>query len=156
VFFTAGLVPAKNRGLGADIGTGSGVLAIALCLAGLDLCHACDIDPNAVYEARNNIAANNLCSRIPVSGYPLPDTGPAFSIICANLRTPTLAELAPVMGRRLMAGGLLILSGIREWETKDLVSDFSGYGFVRIWEKTLKKWTALILTTTVPGCKQPS
>lgn len=148
VFFTAGLVPAKNRGPGADIGTGSGVLAIALCLAGLDLCHACDIDPNAVYEARNNIAANHLCCRIPVHGHPLSDTGPAFSIICANLRTPTLAELAPVMGRRLMPGGLLILSGIREWETTDLAADFSEYGFVRIWEKTLKKWTALILTRT--------
>jgi len=41
--------------------------------------------------------------------------------------------------RRLMPGGLLILSGIREWETTDLAADFTKYGFVRIWEKTLKK-----------------
>lgn len=156
LFFTAGLVPAKDRGLGADIGTGSGVLAIALCLAGLDRCHACDIDPNAVYEAKINIGANHLSSRIPVFGHPLPDTGPAFSIICANLRTPTLAELAPVMDRRLMPGGLLILSGIREWETTDLAADFSGYGFVRIWEKTLKNWTAMIFTRREADRKHPS
>jgi len=153
LFFTAGLLPAKNPGPGADIGTGSGVLAIALCLAGLNRCHACDIDPNAVYEARQNIAANDLCSRIPVSGHPLPDTGPDFSIICANLRTPSLAELAPVMGRRLMPEGVLILSGIREWETRGLAADFTRYGFIRIWEKTLKKWTVLILTRTVAGCQ---
>ncbi|HKK00450.1 MAG TPA: 50S ribosomal protein L11 methyltransferase [Desulfotignum sp.] len=147
VFFTADLVPAKHRGPGADIGTGSGVLAIALCLAGLDRCHAWDIDPNAVYEAQKNIAANHLGSRIPVSGHHLPDTGPKFSIICANLRTPALAKLAPVMARRLMPGGILILSGIREWETTDLTADFTEYGFVRIWEKTLKKWTGLIFTS---------
>jgi len=148
VFFTADLVPAKHRGPGADIGTGSGVLAIALCLAGLDRCQAWDIDPNAVYEAQKNIAANHLGSRIPVSGHHLPDTGPKFSIICANLRTPALAKLAPVMARRLMPGGILILSGIREWETTDLTADFTEYGFVRIWEKTLKKWTGLIFTRT--------
>lgn len=145
LFFTAGPVPAKCRSLGADIGTGSGVLAIALCLAGLDRCHACDIDPNAVYETRQNIADNHLSSRIQVSGQPFPDTGPDFSLICANLRTPTLTKLAPVMCRRLMPGGILILSGIREWEAADLTADFTGYGFVQLWEKTLKKWTALIL-----------
>ncbi len=154
VFFTAGLVPAKGQSPGADIGTGSGVLAIALCLAGLDRCHACDIDPNAVYEAQKNIKANHLCSRIPVSGHPLADTGPAFSIICANLRTPTLAKLAPVMRRRLKPGGVLIFSGIREWEAKDLIADFTGYGFIRIWEKTLKKWTALIFIRTAADRKQ--
>ena len=152
LFFTTGFLP--PTGPGADIGTGSGVLAIALCLAGLDRCHACDIDPNAVYEAENNIALNHLGSRIRVSGHPLSDIGPDFSIICANLRAPTLAKLAPVMVHRLMPGGVLILSGIREWEITDLAADFAGYGFVRIWEKTLKKWTALILTRPAAGWKQ--
>jgi len=151
VFFTAGLLPAKSRRPGADIGTGSGVLAIALCLAGLDLCHACDIDPNAVYETEKNIEANHLSSRIQVFGHPLPDTGPDFSLICANLRTPTLEKLAPFMRRRLMPGGTLILSGIREWEIADLTAHFTEYGFVRIWEKTMKKWTALILADDPTG-----
>ncbi|MDZ7664188.1 MAG: 50S ribosomal protein L11 methyltransferase [Desulfotignum sp.] len=108
LFFTSGFVDAKTGACGADIGTGSGVLAIALCLAGLDRCQACDIDPNAVSEAKKNIAANTLCARIQVFDHPLPDIGTDFCIICANLRTPTLENLALFMRRRLNAGGVLI------------------------------------------------
>ncbi|MCA1794487.1 MAG: 50S ribosomal protein L11 methyltransferase [Desulfobacteraceae bacterium] len=154
LFFTTGLVDAKNQGIGADIGTGSGVLAIALCLAGLDRCQACDIDPNAVSEAKKNIATNTLSDRIRVFDHPLPDIGPNFRIICANLRTPTLENLALFMRRRLQPGGMLLFSGIRDWETKDLVSHFNGYGFVRIWEKTQNNWTALILTDATKNSRQ--
>jgi ribosomal protein L11 methyltransferase len=146
LFFTTGLMDTKNQGIGADIGTGSGVLAIALCLAGLGRCQACDIDPIAVSEAKKNIAANTLCARIEVFDHPLPEIGAGFRIICANLRTPTLENLVLFMRRRLKPGGVLIFSGIRDWETKDLVSHFNRYGFVRIWEKTQKNWAALILT----------
>ena len=55
--FTA--VPGLH-GHAGDIGTGSGILAIAACLAGMDDCLAWEIDANAVSEARLNVQANNL------------------------------------------------------------------------------------------------
>lgn len=131
---------------GADIGTGSGVLAIALCRAGLSQCLACDIDPNAVSEAKKNIDLNALGTRIPVSDHPVPDTGPELGIICANLRTPTLERLAPLFRSRIKPGGYLVLSGIREWEAADLKAHFAKYRFSPIWEKTDKQWTGIILT----------
>mgnify|MGYP001031014773 CR=1 FL=1 len=129
---------------GADVGTGSGVLAIALCLAGVSGCLAYDIDPNAVSEAKKNIDLNHLSGRIPVLAHFIPETGPGLGIVCANLRTPTLETLAPLFRQRLNPGGFLIFSGIRTWEADTLKSCFTGYGFTPVWEKTDKNWIGLI------------
>jgi ribosomal protein L11 methyltransferase len=146
LMFTLRPPPPLLKAPGADIGTGSGVLAIALCRAGLSQCLACDIDPNAVSEAKKNITLNALGTRIPVSDLPVPDTGPALGIICANLRSPTLEKLAPLFRRRIQPGGYLVFSGIREWEAPDLKAHFAKYRFSPVWEKTDKQWTGIILT----------
>ncbi|HSL62188.1 MAG TPA: 50S ribosomal protein L11 methyltransferase [Desulfotignum sp.] len=148
LFFTLQMPAALLQAPGADIGTGSGVLAIALCRAGLSRCLAYDIDPNAVSEARKNVAANSLCDSIPVFDHPVPEIGPGLGIICANLRTPTLERLAPVMRRRIKPGGVLVFSGIREWEKDGLVTCFAGYRFHCIWKKKDKNWVGLVLTDT--------
>lgn len=129
---------------GADIGTGAGVLAIALCLAGVSECLAYDIDPNAVSEAKKNIDLNNLYGRIPVLEQFMPKTGPGLGIICANLRTPTLETLAPLFRQRMNPGGFFIFSGIRTWEADALKICFTGYGLTPVWEKTDKNWVGLI------------
>lgn len=129
---------------GADIGTGSGVLAIALCLAGVSRCLAYDIDPNAVSDAKKNIDLNDLYGRIPVREHPVPKTGPGLGIVCANLRTPTLETLAPLFRHRLNPGGFLIFSGIRTWEADALKTCFTRYGLIPVWEKTDKHWVGLI------------
>lgn len=130
---------------GADIGTGSGVLAIAMCLAGVSFCLAYDIDPNAVSEAKKNIDINALSGRISVLDHLFPKTGPMLGIISANLRAPTLETLAPVFRDRLAPGGFLVLSGIRSWETPDFKDSFSRCRMQPVWEKTEKDWTGLIL-----------
>ncbi|MCF8091350.1 MAG: 50S ribosomal protein L11 methyltransferase [Desulfotignum sp.] len=145
LFFTGQPEASILQAPGADIGTGSGVLAIAICLAGVARCLAYDIDPNAVSEAKKNIDVNALYDKIPVFDHPLPGNGPGLGIICANLRTPTLAALAPLMRNRLKPGGVLVFSGIRKWEAKDLKTCFAGYRFHPVWEKTDKNWVGLIL-----------
>jgi ribosomal protein L11 methyltransferase len=134
---------------GADIGTGSGVLAIALCLAGVSGCLAYDIDPNAVSEAKKNIDLNHLSGRIPVLKHPMPETGPGLGIVCANLRTPTLETLAPLFRKRLNPGGFLIFSGIRTWEADALKTCFTKYGVTPVWEKTDKNWAGLIFADQI-------
>ncbi len=129
---------------GADIGTGSGVLAIALCLAGVSRCLAFDIDPNAVSEAKKNIDLNDLCGRIPVLAQPMPENGPGLGIVCANLRTPTLETLAPLFRQRMKPGGFLVFSGIRTWEADTLKTCFTGYRLTPVWEKMEKNWVGLI------------
>ena len=135
-------LPGRSAG---DVGTGSGVLAIAACLAGMTSCHAWEIDANAVSEARQNAAASGLADRIFVIDDHMPPLDRPLALICANLRYPTLKQLIPLFRRNLLPGGFLVLSGLRSWEQEDLVASFQEQGFSRLWDKTLKRWTGLIL-----------
>ncbi len=144
LFFQTRPGPGILQAPGADIGTGSGVLAIAMCLAGVSTCLAYDIDPNAVSEAGRNTALNRLSGRISVKNHPISETGPGLGIICANLRTPTLETLAPVFRQRLIPGGTLVFSGIRSWEADNLKTCFNEYQFRPVWENTDKDWVGLI------------
>lgn len=135
-----------NRTLeGVDLGTGSGVLAIAMCLAGLGSCRAFDIDPMAVAEARLNVAANHLAHRIQVieDYMGMEETG--FSIICANLRFPTLIRISSLIKSSLCPQGVIILSGLRQWEKCELISHYRELGFSLVWDKDEKNWSALIM-----------
>ena len=145
LFFGSGTRKPDTASSCADIGTGSGVLAIALCLSGMPLCRAWDIDPNAVSESLKNIEANRLSSRIHVMEGPMPTCKDEFSLICANLRFPTLKTLSVLIRSSLKSGGLLVLSGIREWERDDLISHYSGQGFAPVWQADEKAWSAVIL-----------
>jgi ribosomal protein L11 methyltransferase len=131
--------------MGADIGTGSGVLAIALCLAGIARCKAWEIDPNAADEAKKNVAANHLSHRICVIEDHMPQSDEKFSILCANLRVPTLKQLSSLIQSSLCPKGKIILSGIRQWEKKDLIAHYIKIGFTLVWQKDEKNWSGMIM-----------
>ncbi len=132
--------------VGIDIGTGSGVLAMAVCMAGLAACLAYEIDPVAVHEAQKNIAANRLEGRIQMIEGTLAVCRPhRFSIICANLRYPTLSGLAGLIRDGLEQGGVAVLSGVREWEKQELLADYNGQAFDRVWQMDMKQWSAFVL-----------
>lgn len=131
--------------MGADIGTGSGVLAIALCLAGIKQCRAWEIDPNAVSEAKKNVGINQLSHRITVTEDYMPVCKQTFSVICANLRYPTLKQLSPLIDTSLAPKGILILSGIRQWEKEDLIAHYTKIGFRLRWQKDEKNWSGLVM-----------
>lgn len=134
-----------QNSMGADIGTGSGVLAIALCLAGIKQCRAWEIDPNAVSEAKKNIAANHLTNRICVFEAHMPVCREQFSVVCANLRFPTLKQLSSLIHSSLCQKGVVILSGIRQWEKQDLITHYETSGFTLVWQRDEKNWSGLIL-----------
>lgn len=131
--------------MGADIGTGSGVLAIALCLAGIAQCTAWEIDPNAVVEAQKNVTANHLAHRINIIEDHMPESLNKFSILCANLRVPTLKQLSGLIQNSLCPKGMMILSGIRQWEKKDLIAHYTKIGFKLVWQKDEKNWSGVVM-----------
>ena len=134
---------------GADIGTGSGVLAMAMCLAGLSSCIAYEIDPVSICEAHKNASLNNLTGKIKVIEGGMKDSGNIFSMICANLRYPTLASLSETIYSGLKENGIVVLSGFREWE-KDLVFNvYADKGFVLVWQKDDKNWSTFVLVKRV-------
>ncbi len=131
--------------LGADIGTGSGVLALAMSLAGIDQCNAWDIDPVSVNEAKKNIALNRLNEKINLFDHYFVETPNTFSIICANLRWPTLKFLKKILYTSLKKDGILILSGVRVWEKELLTDAYTQKGFSLLWQKDEKDWSAFVL-----------
>lgn len=141
--FSGDLVP--GGGSGADIGTGSGVLAVAMCLAGLLSCRAYEIDPVSVHEARKNISLNRLSEKIHVIEHGIESDGIRYSIICANLRYPTLVNLSETICSGLMGNGLAVLSGFRTWETEAVFDAYKEKGFDLLWQRDDRKWSCFVL-----------
>ena len=95
-----------------DLGTGSGILAIASNLLGAGRILALDIDPDAVEVARDNLVLNDMSDRVECGTVPLESLTENFDIILANILAEELVRLAPPLAERLQPGGSLILSGI--------------------------------------------
>jgi ribosomal protein L11 methyltransferase len=95
-----------------DVGTGSGILAMAAVQMGAQNVTAVDIDPLAVDVARENLAANGLMEQVECSTTPLESLEGCFDIILANILAEELVRMASLLVVRLADGGSLILSGI--------------------------------------------
>lgn len=130
-----------------DIGTGSGILAIAALHLGIGRAVGIDPDPCARAEARENAAVNGLAARFSVTDQTLsqvPD-GDRFTIVTANLRYPTLRQLGEWIGAHLAPGGSLVLAGIKCDEQADLLAVYGRVGFACHWRAAEKGWVGLAL-----------
>jgi ribosomal protein L11 methylase PrmA len=95
-----------------DVGTGSGILALAALQRGVPHATGLDIDPAGLQAAADNARLNGWADRFTlVAGGPDAVTG-TWPLVVANIRAAELIELAPVLVRRIAHGGTLILSGI--------------------------------------------
>jgi len=93
-----------------DVGTGSGLLAIAAHKLGAREVHANDVDPVAVEVARENAARNGV--EVLFSGEKLASLPGRFDLLVANILANTLVELAGEVASHLAPSGRAILSGI--------------------------------------------
>lgn len=130
---------------GLDVGTGTGILAIALARLGVQRVVATDIDPCAVSEATHNIQLNDLTEQITVSNIPLEVVTTSFSVIVANLAYPTLRRLSLLLSEKLEQGGVLVLAGFKEPASKDLGEAYTEHGLRLIREQTEREWVCLVL-----------
>jgi ribosomal protein L11 methyltransferase len=96
-----------------DIGTGSGILAVAAAKLGARQVSAVDLDPVAVEVALANVAANNVGDRVTVSKGDLVSglTGTA-DIIIANIIADVIIRLLPDIPAKLAGGGAFLAGGI--------------------------------------------
>lgn len=102
--------PAPRRVL--DVGTGSGILAIAAAAYGAETVVACEIDPDACAIAFENAAANGQDERIAFTVSPLEELESGFDLILANILAEENIRLADQLVSRLAPRGILVLSGI--------------------------------------------
>lgn len=141
ILFAEKRITAGAKGL--DIGTGSGVLAIGAVGLGAAAVLALDIDPCALWEARGNVALNDLVSRIRVCGDPVENLVETFDLVLANLRAPTLLRLTPTIDRLLGAEGAVVISGIRPEESGELLQHWSAVGLKACCVKQSQGWTGI-------------
>ncbi|HEY6100351.1 MAG TPA: 50S ribosomal protein L11 methyltransferase, partial [Anaeromyxobacter sp.] len=93
-----------------DVGTGSGILAIAARKLGASRVVANDDDPKAVEVALENASRNGVA--VEIVGRPLAGIDGAFDVVVANILANTLVELASDVVGKLAPGGVVLLSGI--------------------------------------------
>jgi ribosomal protein L11 methyltransferase len=107
-----------------DVGTGSGVLAIAMNLLGVADVVGIDNDPVALASARHNAALNRLDRGIRFSPAPLASLRRRFELIAANITAGALVELSSKLKQLLAPDGRLILSGMLTGEVRPLMARY--------------------------------
>lgn len=125
---------------GLDVGTGTGILAIALAKLGVQDVVGIDIDPCAVSEATHNVLLNGLSKIVAITDTPLEMLTAQYAIIVANIALPTLKSMAPLLSKRTEKNGLLILSGFLESEFENLGEAYAEHGFTLMREETERGW----------------
>jgi ribosomal protein L11 methyltransferase len=128
-----------------DIGTGSGILAMAAICLGIKKGLGIDIDPCAIAEARENIALNHLENRIVISDRKIDFIDQAFSMVIANLRYPSLKNFYPQISKLADSGGRVVLSGFRPHERADLMDLYTARYFKSIWSAHENDWAVAVL-----------
>lgn len=93
-----------------DVGTGSGILAIAARKLGAGRVAANDDDPKAVEVARENAAANG--AEVEIAAEPARRIAGTFDLVVANILANTLVALAAELASKVAPGGVVLLSGI--------------------------------------------
>ncbi len=121
---TRGCLLALDRHLRAgdsvlDVGTGSGILALAAARLGAACVVAVDVDPQCAEVAARNVAENGLTDRIAVAAGSMGDAWPfaepasgGFDLVLANIIAGTLVKLAPDLIDAVKPGGVLVASGV--------------------------------------------
>jgi ribosomal protein L11 methyltransferase len=137
-----------SRGGGSvmDIGTGSGILAIAAAKLGCNPIEAFDFDPEAVRVARKNAHQNRVQGRFKlfeadVTTLPIRPKQ-TFNLVCANLISNLLVAERERIVARVAPGGTLVLAGILQIEFAKVREAFEALGLQLMRRKDEKEWTS--------------
>ncbi|MFV2004739.1 MAG: 50S ribosomal protein L11 methyltransferase, partial [Gammaproteobacteria bacterium] len=115
-----------------DYGCGSGILAIAACLLGVEHADGVDIDPQALIATHDNANTNQVDDKIKTW---LPEdfqqSGTAvnsqYDVVMANILSGPLAELAPTLAAHTKTDGNVVLSGILKEQAKSVLETYSEF-----------------------------
>jgi len=127
-----------------DVGTGSGILAIAAAKLGASQVLATDIDPLAVKVALENVRANQVEHVVHVAEGTFGQIGEAWDLVVINILADTIIAVLDEAARRLVSGGLAILSGIIAECEADVVVKMTEVGLSLVKREQEGDWALLV------------
>ena len=133
-----------------DLGTGTGVLAIAAAKALHGEVLASDIDPLSVRVARDNARLNGAGNRvhaIHASGFSARQFGQhrPFDLVLANILANPLRQMATPMARHLAPSALVILSGLLPYQANSVIAAYRARGLVLLRHLQIEGWSSLLM-----------
>ena len=146
------LVAARGRGRARsvlDVGTGSGILAIAAVKLGYAPVIGLDNDPDAVRVARANARRNRVSERIRFRTLDLAGLSPSprrgYSVVCANLLGSLLVREAPRLAAQVARDGRLLLAGVLRAEFPAVASAYEALGLRLVASRAEGEWRSAAL-----------
>jgi len=135
-----------------DLGTGTGILAIAAATLGAGKVLALDTDPEACDAARRNLAGHSIATRVRIVSGSLDaiDANHRFDLILANLDTKTVRPLFPTLRARLSRDGCIIATGITTEDEAVILEAVCAAGLAIIHRQAQEGWLCFVLKCTDP------
>lgn len=129
-----------------DVGTGTGILAIAGVMLGAARAAAIDIDEWSIDNARENILANGLSGRISIADAPVSSFRDGeFTLLAANLTLNTNLELLPEFRRVLKPAGRALFSGLLKHDETAMVEGLQRNNFKLLGQLYENEWVAIVV-----------
>ncbi len=127
-----------------DLGTGSGILAIAAARLGAASVLALDNDPQAVAVAQQNVRHNGVADRVEVLPGSLDQASGRYELIVVNILAQVIIEmLAAGLGTRLTEGGLLVLAGLLLEQEGEVIAALRRAGLTVRRRRQVEDWVGL-------------
>ena len=130
-----------------DVGTGSGILAIAAAKLGAESVDALDIEAAAIDAAERNATENGVCGRVTLHLGTLKELGskiPPADLVLVNILAYTIIRMLPELKSKLRPGGFLITSGILAEFRHDVEAAMKKEGFDVIEALQEEDWVSLV------------
>ena len=136
----------KNGMRVADVGCGSGILAICASKLGAGECKAYDIDPVAVKVANENIkdsGLTNVTCEVSDLLKQVDKSGGTYDVICANIVADIIIRMMPDVGALMDENSVILASGIIVERSEDVINGFAEHGFKIVERIDENGWCAL-------------
>ena len=132
----------------ADLGAGSGVIAIAAAKLGAHRVAAIEVDPDAIGNAQTNVDSNRVADRVRIiagdAGALLPLLAPV-DLVTANITSSVITDLLPTVRAALAPKGRAILGGMLLEERNAMCERLTANGFRREADDVEDDWWATIV-----------
>ena len=126
-----------------DVGTGSGILALAALHLGASHATCTDNDEEVIPVVLENAERNGMASRVTAAAIGLDAVDGTFPVVVANIEARVLVPMASELKAKVAKGGLLVLSGILLPQEGDVIAAYAPFQVVSAPKKG--EWVAIVL-----------